>query len=56
MLALRLISPSELTDDLLEVLRGQPGATHLVRLPGVAVEPPGDVLLADVAREAWCAP
>lgn len=52
MLALRLISPGDLTDDLLEVLRGQPGATHLVRLPKAAVEPPGDVLLADIAREA----
>lgn len=52
MLALRLISPPELTAQLLDVLHRQPGATHLVRLPGAAVEPPGDLLLADLAREA----
>lgn len=52
MLALRLISPADLTEALLEVLRHQPGATHLVRLPGAAVEPPGDLLQADLAREA----
>ncbi len=52
MLALRLISPPELTEALLGELVRQPGATHVVRLPGAAVEPPGDVLLADLAREA----
>jgi uncharacterized hydrophobic protein (TIGR00271 family) len=51
-LALRLISPPELTEALLGELIRQPGATHVVRLPGAAVEPPGDVLLADLAREA----
>lgn len=52
MLALRAICPPELTDALVDVLRRHPGATHVVRLPGAAVDPPGDVLLADVAREA----
>ncbi len=52
MIALRLISPPETTPLLLEVLRDQPGATHVVLLPGAALEPAGDVLLADVAREA----
>ncbi|MCW2606312.1 MAG: hypothetical protein JWO60_1005 [Frankiales bacterium] len=52
MLALRLIAPPALTPRLVDVLRGQPGATHVVLLPGAGVEPPGDVLLADVAREA----
>lgn len=52
MLALRLICPAGLTPGLVEVLRNQPGATHLVHLPGAALEPPGDVLLADLAREA----
>lgn len=50
MLALRLITPPELTEALLGELIRQPGATHVVRLPGAAVEPPGDVLLADLAR------
>lgn len=52
MLALRLLCPSELTGALVQVLRDQPGATHLVRLSGAALDPPGDVVLADVAREA----
>ncbi|MCU1693514.1 MAG: hypothetical protein JWM64_2605 [Frankiales bacterium] len=52
MLALRLIAPPALTPGLLHVLQTQPGATHVVLLSGAAVEPAGDVLLADVAREA----
>lgn len=52
MLALRLICPAPLTDRLARVLLDAPGATHVVRLPGAALEPPGDVLLADLAREA----
>lgn len=51
-LSLRLICPPDLTPELLAVLRASPGATHLVLLPGSAVEPPGDLLLADIAREA----
>jgi len=51
-LALRLICPPALTPAALDVLRTQPGATHVVLLPGAAVEPAGDVLLADLAREA----
>lgn len=51
MLALRLLSPSDLTPALLVVLRDAPGATHLAQLPGAALDPPGDVLLADLARE-----
>ncbi len=52
MLALRLLCPSDLAPALLDVLREQPGATHVVHLRGAAVDPPGDVLLADLAREA----
>lgn len=52
MLALRVICPPELSDAVLGVLRDAPGATHLAHLPGVALDPPGDVLLADLAREA----
>jgi len=51
-LALRLICPPALTPAALDVLRAAPGATHVVLLPGAAVEPAGDVLLADLAREA----
>ena len=52
MLALRVLCPTDLTPALLEVLRRAPGATHVVRLAGAAIDPPGDVLLADLAREA----
>jgi uncharacterized hydrophobic protein (TIGR00271 family) len=34
------------------MLRGHEGATHLVLLPGAALSPKGDVIEADVAREA----
>jgi uncharacterized hydrophobic protein (TIGR00271 family) len=33
-------------------LREHPGAAHVVLLPGAAVMPPGDVVEADIAREA----
>ena len=49
---MRLLCPSALAPALAQVLREQPGATHLVHLPGAALDPPGDVLLADLAREA----
>jgi uncharacterized hydrophobic protein (TIGR00271 family) len=51
-LRLRVLSPPDKTEAALAVLRAQPGATHVVVLPGSAVEPEGDVLEADVAREA----
>ena len=34
------------------MLRSQPAVTNLVRLPGAALEPAGDLVLCDVAREA----
>lgn len=52
MLHLRVVSPTGKTDEVLRVLRDQPGSTHLVLLPGVALSPEGDVIEADVAREA----
>ena len=52
MLALRLICPPDATPRLLEVLRERPGATHVVLLRDAAVQPPGDLVLADLAREA----
>lgn len=52
MLHLRVISPAELTDDVVGLLTAHPGAAHVVLLPGAAVQPVGDVVEADVAREA----
>jgi uncharacterized hydrophobic protein (TIGR00271 family) len=51
-LHLRVICPPAITDDVVDALVEHPGAAHLVRLPGAAVVPPGDVVEADVAREA----
>lgn len=41
-----------LVDAVLDVLRTEPGAAHVVRLSGAAVAPPGDVVEADLARES----
>ncbi|HEY3258875.1 MAG TPA: DUF389 domain-containing protein [Pseudonocardiaceae bacterium] len=52
MLRMRAVTPAEHTDAVLVMLREQPGATHVVLLRGAALEPPGDVVEADLAREA----
>jgi uncharacterized hydrophobic protein (TIGR00271 family) len=49
---LRVLCPSERSADVVAVLRDDPGATHVVVLPGSAVEPAGDLVEADLAREA----
>ncbi|MEU9432652.1 DUF389 domain-containing protein [Streptomyces sp. NPDC048252] len=52
MLHLRLITPSDTTDDVVRLIENTVGTTHLVVLPGAARNPAGDVVLCDVAREA----
>ncbi|GAB3442416.1 DUF389 domain-containing protein [Actinophytocola sediminis] len=52
MLHLRVISPPAQTDDVLERLTAHPGTAHLIVLRGAAVAPPGDLIEADIAREA----
>jgi uncharacterized hydrophobic protein (TIGR00271 family) len=52
MLHLRISVPSELTDDVMPVLSDDPAVSSLSVLRGASVRPEGDVLLADVAREA----
>ncbi|GAA2215428.1 DUF389 domain-containing protein [Nonomuraea monospora] len=52
MLHLRLIVPSDRTQEAVEVLETCPGVTNLVVLPGVAREPRGDVIFCDSARES----
>jgi uncharacterized hydrophobic protein (TIGR00271 family) len=49
---LRVICPAERTEDVLALLRDEPGTAHVVLHRGVAVVPPGDVIEADVARES----
>jgi uncharacterized hydrophobic protein (TIGR00271 family) len=51
-LHLRLIVPVDRTDQARSLLAGHEGVTNLVVLPGAGVEPEGDVVLADVVREA----
>ncbi|MFE0249599.1 DUF389 domain-containing protein [Streptomyces sp. NPDC059010] len=52
MLHLRLITPSDRTDDVVRLIEKTVGTTHLVVLPDAARNPSGDVVLCDVAREA----
>ena len=52
MLHMRVISPREQTDAVRTLLLAEVGATHVTVSPGIAVQPPGDVVEADVARES----
>ncbi|WP_406629505.1 DUF389 domain-containing protein [Amycolatopsis sp. WGS_07] len=52
MLHLRAICPPERTDETLELLRTHPGAAHLIVHRGASVSPEGDLIEADIAREA----
>lgn len=52
MLHMRVISPQEQTDAVRTLLLAEVGATHVTVSPGIAVQPPGDVVEADVARES----
>lgn len=52
MLHLRVISPPEQTDELVRILEADTGVTHLTVARGIALDPVGDLVQADVAREA----
>ena len=49
---LRITSPAHLTDDVVALFSGDPAVSHLGVLRGASLEPEGDIVLADVAREA----
>jgi len=49
---LRVISPSETTEEVLSYLVAEPAVANLVVHRGAAVDPAGDVVIADVARES----
>lgn len=51
MLQLRVVAPTHRTDEVLAVVRSLPGTFNVTLFPGAAVDPAGDVLLCDVARE-----
>lgn len=52
MMHLRVISPSETTEQVLSYLVAEPAVANLVVHRGAAVDPAGDVVIADVARES----
>jgi uncharacterized hydrophobic protein (TIGR00271 family) len=51
-LHLRLVVPAEKVGAVLDCLSSSPAVTNVVHLPGAALEPAGDLVLGDVAREA----
>ncbi|GAA0926009.1 DUF389 domain-containing protein [Pseudonocardia zijingensis] len=51
MLHMRVIVPPDRSEAVRDLLVAEPGATHVTMLPGVAVQPSGDLVEADVARE-----
>jgi uncharacterized hydrophobic protein (TIGR00271 family) len=51
-LHLRVIAPAELRDGVLELLTANPGVTHLVLHRDAALDPPGDEITAELARES----
>jgi uncharacterized hydrophobic protein (TIGR00271 family) len=52
MLKLRVSSPSDLTPDVVRVLQADPGVSSLAVVRDASLKPVGDLVLADVAREA----
>ncbi|MGK5630693.1 DUF389 domain-containing protein [Streptomyces sp. URMC 123] len=52
MLHFRLMVPADRTEQVVTLLEGTVGTTHLAVLPGAARDPAGDLVLCDVAREA----
>ena len=52
MLQLRITVPSDLTEHVLQVFTDDPAVSSLAVMRNAAVHPKGDIVLADVAREA----
>jgi uncharacterized hydrophobic protein (TIGR00271 family) len=52
MLHLRITTPSDLTDRVVDALSDDPAVSQVAVLAGAVIQPPGDIVLADVAREA----
>ncbi|MDQ0941373.1 DUF389 domain-containing protein [Streptomyces sp. V1I1] len=52
MLHLRLITPADRTAEVVRLIETTVGTTHLAVVPGAARNPPGDLVMCDVAREA----
>ncbi|MEV0249657.1 DUF389 domain-containing protein [Nocardia sp. NPDC050712] len=52
MLHIRVNAPAAMTDAVIEVFEADDAVTGLSVLRGASIKPPGDLILADVAREA----
>jgi uncharacterized hydrophobic protein (TIGR00271 family) len=52
LMQLRVTVPPDRTAQVRDLFGGDAGTAHLCVLPGASVSPPGDVVLADVARES----
>lgn len=51
MLNLRISAPKDRTNDVLKLLRADPGVSSLAVVRGASLRPVGDLVIADVARE-----
>src|SRR3954447_5637011 len=51
MIHLSLVVPEDRTEQVLDLLGASPAVTAVVRLPGAAHKPEGDLIMCDVARE-----
>jgi uncharacterized hydrophobic protein (TIGR00271 family) len=51
MVHLRIVSPPDRTDDVMNVLECTPSVLNIIRLPAASKRPDGDVIFCDVARE-----
>jgi uncharacterized hydrophobic protein (TIGR00271 family) len=49
---MRVIAPADRSDAVRDLLLAEPGVAHVIVQPGVAVRPAGDVVEADITREA----
>lgn len=52
MLQLRILAPTDLSADVVQILEADPGVSGLAVVKDAAVRPAGDLVLADIAREA----
>ncbi len=52
MLQLRILAPAELSADVVQILEADPGVSGLAVMKDAAIRPAGDLVLADIAREA----
>ena len=51
MLHLRVIAPEDMRDSIIDVLRSEVGVANILLYPGAALDPVGDEITADIARE-----